>query len=98
MGFIERAFTPPGTGGREAAMIQSQADLKTATTQLQNVKPPPSAPTMATIGQSPAPPPTFTPGQAPGAKKAGGVANAPTSMLGAAAASGNQAKKSLLGQ
>jgi len=98
MGFVQRMFTPPGTGGREAAMIQAQTDLKNASTQLQDVKPPPTAPTMATVGQSPGAPPMFTPGQAPGAKKAGGMATAPTSMLGAAAAAGQTAKKSLLGQ
>jgi len=98
MGFVQRMFTPPGTGGREAAMQQAQTDLKNATTQLQETKPPPAAPTMASMGTAPNAPGVFVPGQAPGAKKAGGMATAPTSMLGAAAAAGSQAKKSLLGQ
>lgn len=30
MGFVERAFTPPGTGGQEAAAIQAQATAQSA--------------------------------------------------------------------
>ena len=30
MGFVERAFTPPGTGGREAAAIQAQTNANAA--------------------------------------------------------------------
>lgn len=94
MGFVKRVFTPPGTGGAEAAMIQAQTDIKNATTQLSAAAPPPTAPTMASAGKAPEAPGPLIPGQAPGAKKAGGIA-AP-SILGAAATA-QQKVKSVLG-
>ena len=90
MGFIQRAFTPPGTGGREAAAIQAATD---AARSAEAAKAPPQVPSIAT---SPPAPPQFAPGQSPGAKQK--AATTATSMLGAAAASGQTAKKTLLGQ
>jgi hypothetical protein len=92
MGFIQRAFTPPGTGGREAAEIMAQASAREAA-QVKPAAPPPTLPT------APTPPPgpqQFAPGQAPGAKQKAAVTA--STMLGAAATAGQQAKKSLLGQ
>lgn len=91
MGFVERAFTPPGTGGKEAAAIQAQTDLAAA-----RAKPAAQAPNLPTISAAPPPPPTFAPGQSPGAKQRAQVTA--STMLGAAAAGGQTAKKSLLGQ
>jgi len=85
---IERAFTPPGTGGQEAAQQQLQA------AQVQAAKPPPAPPTMPTI--APPTPPIFQPGQSPGQKQRAAVTA--TTMLGAAAAAGQTGKKTLLGQ
>jgi len=82
---IERAFTPPGTGGKEAEAIQAQAAA---------AKPPPAPPTMPTV--APPQPPVFQPGQAPGQKQR--AAAQATSILGAAAAAGQTSKKTLLGQ
>jgi hypothetical protein len=94
MGFVQRAFTPPGTGGREAAAIQAQTDLAAANAKVaQAAKAPPQVPTIAA---APPAPPTFAPGQSPGAKQTAKITA--TSMLGAAAASGQTARKSLLGQ
>lgn len=90
MGFIERALTPPGTGGREAAQIQANANVAAA--QAQAAKP---APTLPTIQAAPPAPPTFSPGQSPGAKQRASITA--STMLGAAATSGQQAKKSVLG-
>lgn len=91
MGFVERAFTPPGTGGKEAAAIQAQTDLAAA-----RAKPAAAPPNLPSIAAAPPPPPTFAPGQSPGAKqRAQGTAS---TMLGVAAAGGQTAKKSLLGQ
>lgn len=101
MGFVQRMFTPPGTGGREAAAIQQAADLKTAQTQMSQMSAggaaaaPPTPPSMPAPA---APPQIMMPGSAPGAKKAGGAAKSPTSFLGAPLEGANQAKKSLLGQ
>jgi hypothetical protein len=85
MGFVQRAFTPPGTGGQEAAaQLQAISAAKAAA--------PPTAPTAPA---PPTPPPQFMPGQAPGAKQ---QAATTSTMLGAAAATGQTSKKSLLGQ
>jgi hypothetical protein len=91
MGFIQRAFTPPGTGGREAQAIMAEAAAKQQATAAA-AKPPPSMPS---ISAAPPAPPQFAPGQSPGTKKGQVTA---TSMLGAAAASGQTTKKTLLGQ
>lgn len=88
MGFVERAFTPPGTGGQEAAAQQAAAAAKP--------KPVAPAPTLPSISAAPPPPPQFQPGQSPGAKqRAQGTAS---TMLGVAATGGQTARKSLLGQ
>jgi hypothetical protein len=89
MGFIERAFTPPGTGGQEAAAQQ-------AAVQAQQLQPQTPAPTPPTMPTAPAPPPQFQPGAAPGATRRA-QATAST-MLGAAAAGGQTSRKTLLGQ
>jgi len=94
MGFIQRAFTPPGTGGREAAAIQAQTDLAAANAKIaQAAAKPPDIPS---ISAAPPAPPQFAPGQSPGAKQK--AATTASTMLGAAAASGQTARKSLLGQ
>jgi len=96
MGFVKRIFTPPGTGGAEAAAQQMQTDMsQMKTQQAQAAATPPAAPTMPT---APAPPQVMMPSGTPGAKKAGGAAKSPTSFLGAPIEGGNQARKSLLGQ
>jgi len=82
---IERAFTPPGTGGQEAAAQQAAAEA---------AKPPPAPPTMPTV--QPPQPPVFQPGQAPGQKQRAAAVG--TSILGAAAAAGQTSRKTLLGQ
>jgi hypothetical protein len=89
MGFVQRAFTPPGTGGREAAEIQAQA----AAMRPAPIAPPPTAPTAPA---PPAAPPQFMAGQAPGARQRSQITA--TTMLGAAAAGGQQARKTMLGQ
>jgi len=94
MGFIERAFTPPGTGGREAAeQIAAGEAAKAAQARAAPVAAPPAAPTLP---GAPPPPPAFAPGTSPGAKQRAQLTA--TSMLGAAATTGQTAKKTLLGQ
>jgi hypothetical protein len=90
MGFIQRAFTPPGTGGREAAAIQAAADASAAA-----AKTAAPAPNLPSISAAPPAPPQFMPGQGPGAKQKAQITA--SSMLGAAATAGQQAKKSVLG-
>ena len=94
MGFIQRAFTPPGTGGREAAEIMANAAAQQAAAQSQ-VKPAAPPPTLPTAPTPPAGPQQFAPGQAPGAKQKAAVTA--STMLGAAATAGQQAKKTLFG-
>jgi hypothetical protein len=91
MGFVERALTPPGTGGREAAQIQANTDIAAA-----KAKAAAAPPSLPSISAAPPAPPTFSPGQSPGAKQA--ARTTATSMLGAAATAGQSTKKSLLGQ
>ena len=93
MGFVQRAFTPPGTGGREAQAIIAQAQAADAAkAQATQVAQPPTLPT---AGAPPSAPKQFMPGQAPGAKQRSQITA--SSMLGAAATGGQQAKKSVLG-
>jgi hypothetical protein len=87
MTFVERAFTPPGTGGREAQAIQAQTNAQAAAAK--------QAPQLPSISAAPPAPPQFMAGQAPGAKQRAQVTA--TTMLGAAASAGQQAKKTLLG-
>lgn len=91
MGFVERAFTPPG-GEAPEAVAQREAALQRQALEASQAKMP-APPTMPT---APAPPPVFQPGQAPGAKQRAAVTA--TTMLGAAATGGQQTRKSLLGQ
>jgi len=86
MGFIERAFTPPGTGGQEAAAQQAAI---AAAPQAISMPKPPELPAAAP------PPPQFQAGQSPGARQRAQITG--TSMLGAAAAGGQTARKTLLG-
>jgi|SRR5882672_1227676 len=81
MGFVERAFTPPGTGGKEAQAIIAQAEARDAA-----AKPKPM-PNLPTISAAPPAPPQFAAGQSPGTKRAQGTAS---SMLGAAATGAGQ--------
>jgi hypothetical protein len=94
MGFIQRAFTPPGTGGLEAAAQQQAAAAQQAAmaAKPKEVEKTPDAPT------APAPaaaPKQFAAGSAPGAKQKAAITA--STMLGAAAASGQTAKKTALG-
>jgi hypothetical protein len=82
MGFIARALTPPGS-----------------------TPPGPQAPPVAAVAtppptpiapSAPAAPPQFVPGAAPGVQQRSRISA--SSILGAAAATGQQARKSLLGQ
>jgi len=84
MGFVERAFTPPGTGGREAQAIIAQAEARDAAAALAAPKPMPNLPS---ISAAPPAPPQFAAGQSPGAKKSQATAS---TMLGAAATGGGQ--------
>lgn len=93
MGFVQRAFTPPGTGGREAAAIQAQADAQAAIQAAQQ-----QASKMPNAPEAPKPasaPPQFMAGAAPGAKQRSQITA--STMLGAAATAGQSAKKSVLG-
>lgn len=92
---VERAFTPPGTGGQEAAAQQAQA---AQTAKLPAVPAAPIAPA------APAAQTLFSAGQSPGAKKMAQMGT--STMLGAAAAgagpvqgglSGEKATKKLIG-
>jgi len=92
MGFVQRAFTPPGTGGAEAQAIMANAAAQQSTLKAQQVA---AAPTPPTLPAGPKQPQMFQPGQSPGAKQRAQVTA--SSMLGAAASAGQQAKKSVLG-
>ena len=81
MGFVERAFTPPG-----GAPLGSAANPLPMPTPAPVAAPPPP-PTLPT---APAPPPIFQPGLAPGAKQR--AATTATTMLGAAATTGQTAR------
>ena len=87
MGFVQRAFTPPGTGGREAAEIQ-------AATNAARVSAMPSAPSTP---PPPTPPPgatAFSPSATAAQRKTAGITAG--SILGAAATA-SQSKKPTLG-
>jgi hypothetical protein len=93
MGFVQRAFTPPGTGGREAAEIQAVADAQAAAQKAAQA----NLPKMPSAPEAPKPPaaaPQFMAGSAPGARQRAAMTS---TMLGAAASAGQQAKKSVLG-
>ena len=96
MGFIERAFTPPGAGANPPGSPANPLippPMATAVATPAPVAAPPPPPTLPT---APAPPQLFQPGIAPGvAQRAAGTAS---SILGAAATAGQQARKTLLGQ
>lgn len=86
---ITRAFTPPGT-------VQSpQQQAQAAAQQAAPAAPPPTPPTPV-APQAPSAPPQFVPGAAPGAQQRSQITA--STILGAAAATGQQARKSLLGQ
>ena len=87
---IERAFTPGG--GEDPVAVQQRAEAQARIDQQAKAAPPP--PTMPTV--TPPTPPVFSAGQSPGQKQRAQITA--TSMLGAAAASGQTARKSLLGQ
>lgn len=94
MGFVERAFTPPGAG---AAPPGSPANplpgaIAAAAPTPAPVAAPPPPPTLPT---APPPPPLFQPGIAPATQQRAAVTG--TSILGAAATAGQTAKKTLLG-
>jgi hypothetical protein len=104
MGFVERALapvtsaitravTPPGTVQSPQQQAQAAADAQAAAPP--PAAPPPLPPTPI-APQAPSAPPQFVPGAAPGSQQRSRISA--TSILGAAAASGQQARKSLLGQ
>jgi hypothetical protein len=87
MSFIERAFTPPGTGGQEAAAQVAAGEAAKAAQATQALAAPP-------VPAAPAPPKapaSFDPGAAPGARQRAAVTG--TSILGAAATAGQTARK-----
>ena len=88
---IERAFTPGG--GEDPVAVQQRADAEAQKALAAQKAALPAPPTMPT---APAPPPVFSPGQAPGQRQRSAITA--TTMLGAAAASGQTARKTLLGQ
>ena len=94
MGFIQRAFTPPGAGGAPPGSPANP--LPTA------IAPPPPTPQPAppppTLPTAPAPPQLFQPSQPAGARQRAAISG--TSILGAAAAGGQTARagaKTVLG-
>jgi hypothetical protein len=91
MGFVQRAFTPGG-GEDPAAVAAREAGAQQQALQAAKAQ----APTAPTMPTAPAPPPMFQPGQAPGQKQRAQLTA--STMLGAAAAGGQTAKKTLLGQ
>lgn len=93
MGFVQRAFTPGGGEAPEAVAQREAGAARQAAERAAAVRPPPQAPTLPT---APTPPPSFQPGQAPGQKQRAAITA--STMLGAAAASGQTARKTLLGQ
>jgi hypothetical protein len=91
MGFIQRAFTPSGGEAPEAIAAREEGARQQALAAQKAQAPiPPATP------GSPAPPPMFQPGQAPGQRQRAQISA--TTMLGAAAAGGQTARKTLLGQ
>lgn len=100
MGFVQRAFTPPGTGGAEAAGITAQAVAQqTILAQQVEAQRQAALNKMPDAPQAPKPPsapPQFTPGSGPGAKDA--IARQTGTALGRTAAVGQTARKvSVLG-
>jgi hypothetical protein len=91
MGFVQRAFTPGGGEAPEAVAAREEGARQAALAASKAQAPAP--PTMPT---APAPPPMFQPGQAPGQKQRAAITA--STMLGAAAAGGQTARKTLLGQ
>ncbi len=92
MSFVERAFTPPGTGSNPPGSPMNPLIPPPVAAAPAPVAAPPAPPTLPT---APAPPSMFAPGQAPGARQRAAITG--TTMLGAAATTGQTAKKTLLG-
>lgn len=90
MGFVQRAFTAPGTGGAEAAAIQAQANAQAAI-QAAQAKQTPMMPSAPEGPKAPAAPKQFAAGASPGAKE---LAKATPTVLGAAATAAQQSRKS----
>jgi hypothetical protein len=96
MGFVQRAFTPPGTGGAEAAAIQAQTNaqraIDAANAKMAQMSQMPTAPEAP---KPPGAPPQFMPGQGPGDKQ---KAARTSTILGQTAAASQQSRKvSVLG-
>jgi len=89
---IGRIFTPPGTGGAEAAAEQAATDAARAAQAAKTA----AAPAPPATPAPPAPPPPFAPATAAGQRQILGQKSA-SSILGSAAVSGQTAKKSVLG-
>lgn len=87
MGFVERAFTPPGSG---AGVPPGGGGMQGPTAEA--VAPPPTAPTAPKM---PAAPALFNPSKAAAAGQRAQISS--TTALGAAATAGQTAKKTLLG-
>lgn len=94
MGFIQRAFTAPGTGGREAAAIIAQAEAADAA-KAASARPVAAPPTLPSISAAPPPPQAFAMGQSPQAKQK--QQRTASSMLGVAATGGETARGQLTG-
>ena len=92
MGFIQRAYTPPGAGG---ASLGSPANPIPGAVTAPPAPAPAPAPPPPTLPTAPAPPQLFQPGTTPAARQRAAVTG--TSILGAAATAGQTAKKTLLG-
>ena len=75
MGFVERALTPPGTGGREAAQIQANTDIAAAKAKGRSCTAESCLRSQLPLLRLLA----FSPGQSPGAKQA--ARTTATSML-----------------
>jgi hypothetical protein len=91
MGFVQRAFTPPGTGGREAQAIQAQTDAAAAIQAAQaKTQVVPTMPTPPEAAKPPSAAPQFMSGGSPGAKA---TAKATGTILGQVAAAGNISKQ-----
>lgn len=98
MSFVERAFTPPGSTPPPLGSPQNPIPAGQPGSLFTPPAPATPAPTPPTAPTAPAPPPQFgpTPTQQAQAKQRAAVSA--TTMLGAAAAGGQTARKTLLGQ
>jgi hypothetical protein len=103
MGFVERAFTlpgstppPPGSPANPIAQAGVPPAVAAPPTPAPVAAPPPPPQIGAGPTAAPPPPAQFQPGSAPGARQRASIGAA--TLLGAGATGGQTARKTLLGQ